>query len=97
MKKATFGQLEIKGKDKAIFSITCIQAGQLTIQVLDQLGRTSIFKKWDLLQGHHSVYFNTTHLKGDYNVWVDFETESALIPLSLPPKKKAVSVLKWFL
>ncbi|HMQ49835.1 MAG TPA: hypothetical protein PKA00_20460 [Saprospiraceae bacterium] len=96
MKKASFGRLELKGSEKAIFNITCFHAGQLTIQVLDQLGRTSIFKKWDLQQGQHNVFFSTAHLKGEYNVWIDFENESTLIPVSLPPKKKSTPVLKWF-
>ena len=101
MTEAEIGKLSLdqQHQEKATLHCYCPQAGVLTIDLLDSLGRSFLHQQYPLQKGDNEVSFNISRLPaGDYNTWVSIGSQTAIRPLAIQPRKNLQGLLqRWFL
>lgn len=83
---------------KAILHCFCAEAALLSIDLLDEKGRSYLHQKAQLPPGPHKESLNISRLKpGRYNAWISLGQTSAIRQLHIPEPTGLSSRLKKFL
>ena len=101
MTKAKIGKLSLDNQqqEKATLHCYCPQACTLTVDLLDNLGRSFLHKQYPLQKGDNEVSFNISRLPaGEYNACASIGSQTAIRPMAIQPRKNLQRLLqRWFL